>query len=108
MALTFIFFRCVLETLKFVLRTIKLDLSTLGLFGSSLNIFLGDGPETIELGDLKVSEIEACLGAILEAYVETNNKDYLATGLMVALKVAENEVDRKYLRKSFLSVENRQ
>lgn len=92
--------------MNYILRVIKIELSTIGLVGSSLNIFIGGGPNATEIGDLNTLEIEQYLKIMLDAYIEINDKDYIATTLMVALKVAENERARKHLRKTFLSNKN--
>lgn len=100
------FSSCVQDALEDVLRFIQIENSALALVGSSLNIFLGHGPDDTEIGDLKSLEMEKYLVLIVNAFIEANNKDYVTTALMISLKVAENEQSRKELRKAFLSKKN--
>jgi len=75
--------------------------------GSCLNVSLGKGPENV----FYVGEIDKfikILELIMKMYLIGENKEYLGTALIIAIKLADKEEYRKIFRSHFLSSQNNQ
>ena len=87
-----------------LIMKLKVSTRSVNIIGSCLNISLGKGPENI-CTDIEIGKFIEILEFLVPLYLKGENKDYLGSALLIALKLAQTY--RGEMRRQFLPSPNK-